>query len=303
MKDGWRGIFSIAATPFDEKGNLLFDELKNMVDWIVRCGAHGIVWPVNHSERSWLSYQERMKGTPLVVEAAAGRCPVIIGVAAECQSEALAYAKRAAECGADGVIAIPPKGWKSSRFEVLKDFYSVIAEAAGLPMFLQNKPAPWGGMSPETIVRLCREIDLAEYVKDESGPASQSTQKVMDICGDSMSGVMGGSGCMWLVSEMKRGISGSFPGAPVTDICVQIWNRWHEGKKEEARELHNLQAAYQRLFQGMPAGARKHVYVRRGVISTAFSRIPEVNGTARLDPIDSEELDYAIKLLEPYFTV
>ena len=104
----------------------------------------------------------------------------------------------------------------------------------------------------------------------------------------------------WLVSEMERGISGSFPGAPVTDVLVRIWELWHGGEEEEARDLQNRHAAYMRVWQGMPSGARKHILVRRGVISTAYVRN---KGIADLDAVDHAELDYALGLLEPYFTV
>ena len=72
MRDGWRGIFTIAATPFDERGALLYDELARHVDWVVRAGSHGVVWPVNYSEVSWLTAEERHRGMAVV----AGRWPV-----------------------------------------------------------------------------------------------------------------------------------------------------------------------------------------------------------------------------------
>jgi len=50
-------------------------------------------------------------------------------------------------------------------------------------------------------------------------------------------------------------------------------------------------------------GARKHLLVRRGVISTAFERNKGHSGIAALDAIESAELDYALSLLDPYFTV
>ena len=42
----YRGIFTIPATPFDEKWAVDWDGLRNIVDFCVECGAHGLVWPV-----------------------------------------------------------------------------------------------------------------------------------------------------------------------------------------------------------------------------------------------------------------
>ncbi|MFO7918375.1 MAG: dihydrodipicolinate synthase family protein [Anaerolineae bacterium] len=300
MKEGWRGIFSIAATPFDEQGELLFDDLAHIVDWIVRAGAHGVVWPVGHSEFTALSHKERMQGTEVAVETVAGRAPVIIGVSAQCRPEAVFYAERAGECGADGVIAMLPRGFDAGKYDLILAYYREIAEAAALPVFIQNQGPPWAGLPAETIVRLCRDIPLVEYVKEEKPPQTTSCQEILDICGDDMRGVFSGGGGSWLISEMQRGISGCFPGSPVTDIVVQVWNLWHDGERKRARELHNRHAAYMRIWRGMPAGARKQILVRRGVISTAFVRN---EGIAELDDVDSKELDYALALLAPDFTV
>ena len=60
MSQPWRGVFSIAYTPFDEKGSLLWDDFERLCDWIARSGAHGLVWPVMASEYTVISFPERV---------------------------------------------------------------------------------------------------------------------------------------------------------------------------------------------------------------------------------------------------
>lgn len=300
MKDGIRGVMSIAASPFDEQGVFLYDDLTRHVDWLVRAGSHSIVWPLGYSEFTALSYDERMHGTEVVVEATAGRVPVLIGVSAQCTPDAVAYSERAAECGADAVVAMLPRGYNTKRYELVRQYYQAVAEAAGVPVFIQNQGAPWAALSAQVIVQLCRDIDGVEYVKEEKPPQTKSCQEILDICGDDMRGVMSGGGGFTLIPEMERGISGNFPGVPVVDIVVQVWNWWHEGKKAEAEALSNLHAAYGRNWRALPQGARKWLLVRRGCISTAYMRN---QGIVELDAIDERELDRALALLEPYFTV
>ena len=81
MEKTLRGFYAIALTPFNEVGDLLWDELARECDWIVRAGAHGIVWPVNDSEQYVLSAAERVEGFKLLVQAVGGRIPVVAGVA------------------------------------------------------------------------------------------------------------------------------------------------------------------------------------------------------------------------------
>jgi dihydrodipicolinate synthase/N-acetylneuraminate lyase len=61
MSEPLRGFYAIALTPFDEMGNLLWKDLEREFDWIARCGAHGIVWPVNNSEQRVLTPWERFR--------------------------------------------------------------------------------------------------------------------------------------------------------------------------------------------------------------------------------------------------
>ena len=222
MEDGWRGIMCIAATPFDDRGVLLFDELAGFTDWMIRAGSHAVSWPLGYSEFTVLAHEERMRGTPIVVEAASGRVPVLIGVSAQCLPESEAYCRRAQECGADAVVCMLPMGFNANNYAIVRDYYQAVAEAAQLPVFIQNQGPPWAALSAKTIVQLCRDIGLVEYVKEEKPPQTKSCQEILDICGDDMRGVCAGGGGNYLIPEMERGISGNFPGAPVVDVLVRF---------------------------------------------------------------------------------
>ena len=43
MAEPFRGVFSIAQTPFSGTGDILWDDFEYECDWIVRAGAHGFV--------------------------------------------------------------------------------------------------------------------------------------------------------------------------------------------------------------------------------------------------------------------
>ena len=81
MSQPFRGVFTIPATPFDERGEIDEGDLRRIIDFCVGCGAHGIVYPVNASHFSTLSDEERVRASRIVTEQTAGRIPVMIGVA------------------------------------------------------------------------------------------------------------------------------------------------------------------------------------------------------------------------------
>ena len=92
MDKAFRGIFSIPQTPFNEAGDLLWEDLQCECDWIVRAGAHGLVYPVMASEYTVLSFPERVQGMNLAARAVNGRIPVVIGVADTSNAGAAALA-------------------------------------------------------------------------------------------------------------------------------------------------------------------------------------------------------------------
>ena len=63
----FRGVFAIPCTPFAEDGGVDWDSLRREVEFCLAAGAHGIVAPVNASEFTSLSDEERRR----VVETAA----------------------------------------------------------------------------------------------------------------------------------------------------------------------------------------------------------------------------------------
>ncbi|MHB1317114.1 MAG: dihydrodipicolinate synthase family protein, partial [Anaerolineae bacterium] len=108
MTQPYRGIFTIPATPFADDWSVDWQGLDRIVEFCIGCGAHGIVWPVNASGFGTLSDEERLAGFERVVQATAGRAPVVLGVQGLSAAHAGMFARRAREVGADAVIAMAP---------------------------------------------------------------------------------------------------------------------------------------------------------------------------------------------------
>jgi dihydrodipicolinate synthase/N-acetylneuraminate lyase len=145
MSRVFRGIFTIPSTPFREDGQIDVAGFRNIVDFCVACGAHGLVFPVNASEFTSLSDDERKRLSEVMVEQNAGRIPTMIGVAGVTREVAAAFARHAREVGADSVIAMPPyvKRGESSEGEIF-EYYRAISDAAQLPVCIQNYSPPIG---------------------------------------------------------------------------------------------------------------------------------------------------------------
>jgi len=302
MTGGWRGVFTIPVTPFDERGELDEVSLRREVDWCVRAGAHGIVAPVNASEGPSLTDDERKRVTQIVVEATTGRIPTVIGVSATGVQSSLLFTRWAKEVGADAVMAMPPYGARVTDPEAVFRFYQAVADAGdGLAIFIQNWSGPAGTpMGAAQVVRLLKEIPNVKYSKEETVNASHMMTATLAAAGDDCLGVMGGVGARYLLDEYRRGACGTMPACQVTDVHAQVWNTLEAGDHDKARALFNRLLPLLNLEALFGVAMYKEVLKRRGVIAHTTIRGYK---SSSLDAFDRQELDAVWKDIEDLLTL
>jgi dihydrodipicolinate synthase/N-acetylneuraminate lyase len=109
-----------------------------------------------------------------------------------------------------------------------------------------------------------------------------------------------GGGAMNLMTEMERDSGGTMAGAGFADVQAEIWDRFHAGRKKEARDLFMkfLLAAVLERRTGFVL--QKEVLRRRGIFKTTVMR-----NTRRfsMDEGDLRELDEIMETLRPHFRV
>ena len=286
MMTHWRGIFTIPCTPFSDDGALDLESLRREVEFCVAAGAHGLVAPVNASEFWTLSDAERRSVAETIVTVAAGRLPVVIGVAGGSAPVAVEFAKHAEDCGADAVIAMPPYV-RVAPSNAIYDYFQALSGAVTIPIFIQNHDAPAGTrMSPEFVARLVRELEHVDYVKEETFPAGHAIQAEIALAGPKLKGVMGGIAGRYLMDEYRRGACGTMPACEATDVHVQVWNALESGHPLRARYLFNRLLPLLN-YEALLPGVYKAILKRRGIISSDYLRSHAGNP---LDAGDHEEL-------------
>ena len=245
---GHRGLFTIPVTPFKDDGSLDVDSLRRLITFCVEAGAHGIVAPVNASEFTTLTPEERQTVTRTVTEVTSRAIPVVVGVGAKTTPEAVQHARFARDAGADAVIAMPafdPPLDEQGCF----DFYAALSDAVSgpspLPVYIQNHepigagpgPRPGTSMTAELMARMLKEIPNVRYIKEESAQTGAKIVKVLELAGDDCWGVMGGKAGRYLLDEYRRGACGTMPACESTDVHAQLWNTLDSGNEAGARLL------------------------------------------------------------------
>jgi dihydrodipicolinate synthase/N-acetylneuraminate lyase len=300
MTTAMRGIYTIPSTPFDAQGQVDEAALCSIVEFCVGCGAHGIVSPVNASQFTTLTDDERKAVIRTVVEQTAGRVPVVAGVAGVSALHAAMFAAYAASVGADAVIAMPPYINKITYEDGIVAYYRAISDAGKIPIHIQNYVPPVGtDLSVKTMARIINEVEWVHYIKEETVPATHKLSQVLQAAGPKLRGVFGGSGCRWILLEYPRGSAGNMPGCHITDVCVKLWNALEAGDTAEAKRIFGLMAPLFSLETQCPGAVYRETLELRGVVGKVFSRnqSPDV-----MDAEDHRALKEIIADLEPLFT-
>ncbi|HXX39365.1 MAG TPA: dihydrodipicolinate synthase family protein [bacterium] len=295
-----RGVFAIPPTPFTPSGELDEPGLRSTLRFCLRAGVHGIVTPVNASEFTSLSDDERKRVVEIAVDEVDGAVPVVAGVAGTCLEHAVVFARHAREVGADSVIAMPPYARKATSQEIAA-YYRAIAAAAQRPVWIQNHLPPIGTqMSPEFLADLVRDVEWVDYIKEECWPPGHYITAALERCGSKLKGVMGGMAGRYLLDEVRRGSCGTMPACEIADLHVALWERIETKDWRGARQLFNAILPLLNMEFMYGVAVYKEVLRRRGVITSTYMRPA---GHTVLDAFDLQELDAILEELTPLFKV
>jgi dihydrodipicolinate synthase/N-acetylneuraminate lyase len=292
-----RGIFIIMATPYTEAGEVDFEDLAREVDFLDCCGVHGMVWPQLASEYYKLSKEERFRGMELLARAAKGKkAALVLGVQGPGIPAALEYTRYAEKLGPDALIAIPPTEAKS--IGDFRDYYRAIAQEIKRPIFVQTTGGA-KGIEPkiELLVALAREFPQLGYIKEEHNPVTER-MKQLAAHRPAVQGIFSGGGGRGMIYEWRLGMDGTMPGAPYSDVYVEIWDAWQAGRHDKAREIFSKLLLMLNCDQQIP-GTRLYIMKKRGVFKTWRSRTRDFDPS----PAAIAEIEFHWAGVKPYLRV
>ena len=170
------GVIPYLPTPVDQpSGRLRTGVLQRLVDHLVSSGVHGLSPLGSTGEFASLPPELRLATVRCVIEAAAGRVPVVPGVAAAGTRDAIDQAQRYVEAGASGIVLILQPYFRLSGAEVLS-FYRSVAQAVTVPIVIYENPLLGTALSLDALEELS-VLPSIRYLKD----ASTNTGRLLTI--------------------------------------------------------------------------------------------------------------------------
>jgi dihydrodipicolinate synthase/N-acetylneuraminate lyase len=271
------GVFPIAPTPFTPAGDLDPDGQRRVLDCMVDQGVDGICILANYSEQFLLSDAERETLVELCLSHVAGRVPVIVTCSHFSTGIAIERGRKAAAAGASMLMLMPPYHGATLRADEkgMLEHFARIAQAAKLPIMIQDAPLSGVSLSVAFLLRLAREVPEVRYLKVEVPGAAAKLRSLVEAGGDLIAGPFDGEESITLMADLDAGATGTMPSALLPDLIKPVLEQHRAGLRSEAA------AAYARIlplinFENRQCGLRatKAVMMEGGVIASDAVRHP-----------------------------
>lgn len=274
----FRGVVPPVATPLLPDGTVDVASLRRLVDYLVDGGTHGLFALGSTGETAYFTDDQRVQIAQTIVEAAAGRVPVIAGAIDLSADRIIALAKRLTAVGVDAIVTTAPLYTINSQAEIAAHFRR-IAAAIDVPLWAYDVPVRvHKKLELSTIMDLASDGTIAG-VKDSSGDDVGFRRLIAanEAAGHPLQLLTGHE---VVVDAMGfAGADGVVPGLGNVEIegYVRLWDAIEAGDFARARdEQERVNRLFEIVFQpsglsgdATGVGAFKAAMAERGIIDHA----------------------------------
>ena len=232
----WRGVFPAVTTQFHKDLSLDLDASARHWETLIASGVTGLIVAGSLGENQTLDPAEKRALVAEAVKVAAGRVPVLSGVAEMSTAAACQYVRDCERLGASGFMVMPAMVYKSDAAETMNHFRRVAA-ATNLPWMLYNNPVGYAvDVTPAQFAELS-DIPNLIALKESSANTRRITELRLAV-GDRYAIFVGVDDLV--LESSVLGIDGWVAGSgiafPRENQC--FWELTRSGRWDEARELY-----------------------------------------------------------------
>lgn len=233
------GPFVAIVTPFDANEELNLAALARQVKRQAGAG-NGIFCAGTNGEFYTLSFEEKVAVAKTCVEAAAGKVPVLAHIGEISTHQTIALGKAIEKLGVKAVSVVTPSFIACSQEELIV-YYTRVADALSVPVYLYNIPARTGNkIEPATAAVLADHPNIIG-IKDSAG-SQESLDGFLEIARarDDFDVLVGPDHL--ILHGLKNGAAGCISGlgniAPVTLNKIHASHVAGDAAAAEAAQTH-----------------------------------------------------------------
>jgi len=265
--------YTALLTPFKDN-KVDYSSYKELIDFQINNGTHGLVPVGTTGESPTLSHDEHKKLIEVCIEQSNGRVPVIAGAGSNSTSEAVDFVKHACSAGADGLLVVTPYYNKPTQSGLLAHYNELIKHASK-PIIIYDIPGRSViQMTDETMAKLAQDQFIVG-VKDATADLTRPT-RLQNIIGDNFIQLSGedGTALAYLAAGGHGCISVTANIAP--NLLSRMHNAWKQGDINTAQEINKkLMPLHDALFCETSPGPLKYAASLLGICSSD-ARLPIV---------------------------
>lgn len=232
----WEGIYPAVLTPFDANYAIDFAMFEKNTEAQIAAGVHGIILAGSLGEASVLSQDEKYVLLENALKIINNRIPVILNLTENTTKDAIEFAQRAEQIGADGLMVLPPMRYRPDDREVVA-YFKAIAQSTSLPILVYNNPVDYATYITLDMMEELLEEPTIQAVKESTRDLANVT-RLKNRFGDRLK-VLGGVDTICLESLMVgadglvAGLVDAFPNE-----TMALYNLVKAGEYKKAVELY-----------------------------------------------------------------
>ena len=232
----WRGVFPALTTKFTAGDEIDWAAMEKHLSFQLDAGVHGLIILGSLGENATLSFDEKIEMVRFFAGAERRGKPLVACIAESSTRDAKAFARGAAEAGAEGFMLLPPMRYPSDRRETIS-YLQDVAAATDLPIMLYNNPIAYGtDLTPADFARLA-DNPRFEAIK-ESAADTRRFPEIRRLVGDRFALFCGVDDLAYECFALGAvgwvaGLVVAFPRE-----TVRLWELCQAGRWEEARALY-----------------------------------------------------------------
>lgn len=178
----WSGVFPAVTTQFRTDFSVHYEATHRVAARLVREGVSGLIVCGTVGENCSLTRAEKVGVIEAARDAAAGRVPVICGIAEYTTEFACEMAREAKKAKVDGIMVMPALVYSAKPHENAAHFRGV-SKATDLPLMVYNNPPIYrNDVTPDILASLA-DCDTIVCFKESSGDTRRFTD-VRNLVGD-----------------------------------------------------------------------------------------------------------------------
>ncbi|SDE46360.1 4-hydroxy-tetrahydrodipicolinate synthase [Sporomusa acidovorans] len=223
-----KGVVPPLITPLDAEEKLDIRALRNLIEYVIDGGVHGIFVLGSTGEFYGLDYADKVRVVETTLEQVNGRVPVYVGASAITTKECVKLTRMAKQSGADAVTVLTPMFINPTETE-LYDHFRTIAESADIPIILYNNPDRTGVNMSAGLIEKLADVPNIVGAKDTSGDMTLTAEYIRRTQGKGFS-VMAGRDTM-ILATLVYGGTGCVAGTAnvLPKLVVEIYDKYMAG--------------------------------------------------------------------------